>query len=206
MDKLDRPAVIPGESSLPPQSHLPTFTEGRVLENRIEAIERLAATDPGIDTSLLQSPVLATVSLSNPPSGSSASGGSADSTPLVKTGFGLLALDPPEADSLGAGSSGATVAFPPSASFAGSPAAVPEPSSLMLAAAAAIGAAYALCRPKVNQCPGAAGVKDIASSATISRYRSTTSGLATRGRFLARLIVSSAPIRRRNFTPRSSRC
>jgi len=111
-----------------------------VLENRIEAIERLAASDPGIDANLLESRVLALL-----PTGSS------DSTPLVDAGAGLLALDPPEADSLGSGSAGATAAFAPGVSFAGSPTAVPEPSTLMLAGVAAFGAAYALRRRNVNR-------------------------------------------------------
>ena len=107
-------------------------TTGQVLENRVAAIERLAATDPGLDVSLLESRVLAVL-----PSSSSTA---ADSSPIVDSGSSLLAMD---SSALGSGSnsasSGASAAFAPSASFTGSPAAVPEPSTLALAALAAIG-------------------------------------------------------------------
>ena len=85
-------------------------TTGQVLENRIAAIERLAATDPGLDVSLLESRVLAVlpaVSLSNPPSPSL----TADSSPTVDGGSSLLALD---SSALGSSSaSGARAAFAP---------------------------------------------------------------------------------------------
>ena len=104
-------------------------TTGQVLENRIAAIERLAATDPGLDASLLESRVLAVL-----PASSSAA---ADSSSIIGGGSSLLALD---SSALGSSSaSAASGAFAPSGSFAGSPAAVPEPSTLMLAAMAAIG-------------------------------------------------------------------
>ena len=65
-------------------------TTGQVLENRIAAIERLAAVDPGLDASLLESRVLAAL-----PSAA------ADSSPIVDAGSGLFALD---SSALGSGS------------------------------------------------------------------------------------------------------
>ena len=112
-------------------------TTGQVLENRIAAIERLAATDPGLDVSLLESRVLSVLPLSSTLV--------ADSSPIVDGGSVLLTLD---SSALGTGSaaSSASAAFAPSASFAGSPSAVPEPSTLLLAALAAIGLAVAARR------------------------------------------------------------
>ena len=60
--------------------------KGHVLENRIAAIQRLAATDSGLDVSLLESDVLAAL-----PSLSIIS--STDASPLADTGSGLIAAD-----------------------------------------------------------------------------------------------------------------
>jgi autotransporter-associated beta strand protein len=109
---------------------------GQRLENRIAAIERLAATDPGLDVSLLESRVLAAL-----PSPSILP--STEASPLADTGSGLLAVDSSAIDS---GSSGASAAFAAGASFSGSPAAVPEPSTLLLAALGGIGLAFAARR------------------------------------------------------------
>ena len=68
-------------------------TTGQVLENRIAAIERLAATDPGLDVSLLESRVLVVL-----PSSSTLA---ADSSPILDSGSSLLALD---SSALGSGS------------------------------------------------------------------------------------------------------
>ena len=114
-------------------------TTGQILENRIAAIERLAATDPGLDVSLLESRVLAVL-----PASSSAA---ADSSLNLDASSSLLALD---SSAIGSGSaSSASAAFAPSASFAGSPAAVPEPSTLLLAALAGIGLVVAARRRSV---------------------------------------------------------
>ena len=94
-------------------------TTGQVLENRIAAIERLAATDPGLDANLLESRVLAVLHASSSPM--------ADSSPTADGGSSLLALD---SSAIGSGSaSSAGAVFAPGASFSGSPAAVPEPST-----------------------------------------------------------------------------
>ena len=105
-------------------------TTGQVLENRIAAIERLAATDPGLDASLLEDRVLAVLPSSLLPA-------AADSSP-TEVGSSLLAMD---SSALAGGSSGSASAAFSSAGFAGSPAAVPEPSTLVLIACAAAGAA-----------------------------------------------------------------
>ena len=111
-------------------------TTGEVLENRIAAIGRLAATDPGLDASLLESRVLAVLPAS--------SLSSADVSPQLDSGANLLAMD----SSLGSGSAlgGTASAFSATPSFAGRPAAVPEPSTLWLAALAALGLAFAARR------------------------------------------------------------
>ena len=111
------------------------------MENRIAAIERLAATDPGLDVSLLESRVLAAL-----PSSSILP--STDASPLADTGSGLLAAD---SSAFGSGSSGAGGTFAPAASFSGSPAAVPEPSTLLLAALGGIGLALAAGRRGRNR-------------------------------------------------------
>ena len=116
---------------------------GEQLENRISAIERLATTDPGLDVSLLEDRILAAVSLSNPPSTSIWTSGT---SPLVEPGSGLLAVVS------NASSSDATSSIVPGAfDFGGSPelaegAAVPEPSSLLLAALGGIGILIAVRR------------------------------------------------------------
>ena len=56
------------------------------------------------------------------------------------------ACSPPTASAFGTGSSGSGGAFAPAASFSGSPAAVPEPSTLLLAALGGIGLAFAARR------------------------------------------------------------
>ena len=78
--------------------------KGQQLENRIAAIERLAATDPGLDVSLLEDRVLAAIP-------SSSVWSSSGSAPLVETGSGLLAVDSSTSDS---SSGSAAAAFAPS--------------------------------------------------------------------------------------------
>jgi hypothetical protein len=107
--------------------------KGEQLENRIAAIERLAATDPGLDVSLLENRVLSSLP--------SSIWTSADAASLVEIGSGLLTVD---SSTFASGSSGASAAFAPSAGFdGGSPAAVPEPSTLLLTAMGALGLAFA---------------------------------------------------------------
>ena len=113
---------------------------GHRLESRIAAIERLATTDPGLDVGLLENRVLAAL-----PSSSIVP--TIDSAPLSDSGSGLLAAD---TSAFGTGSSGATAAFASGASFGGSPAAVPEPSTLLLAALGGIGLAFAARRRRLN--------------------------------------------------------
>ena len=122
-------------------------TTGQVLENRMAAIERLAAVDPGLDASLLESRVLAVL-----PSSTTLSA-AADSSPIIDGGSSLLALD---SSSLGSGSA-TSAAFAPSAGFAGSPAAVPEPTSFALACLAAIG----LALPSAGAWPAATSVREL---------------------------------------------
>jgi hypothetical protein len=112
--------------------------KGQQLENRITAIERLAATDPGLDVSLLEDRVLASL----PPSSILPS---TDSSPLGETGSGLLAVD---GGTFGSSSllGGAAASFSSSVTFGGSPAAVPEPSTLFLAVLGGIGLAIAARR------------------------------------------------------------
>ena len=107
-------------------------TTGEVLENRIAAIERLAATDPGLDVSLLESRVLAVI-----PSADFAATGSS-----VDPGANLLAID----SRTFASPSGAVASFSSTGSFSGGAAAVPEPSSLLLAGLGAIGLAAMFVR------------------------------------------------------------
>jgi autotransporter-associated beta strand protein len=116
-------------------------TTGHALENRIAAAERLAATDPGLDASLLENRVLAAVSLSNRPS---SLWSSSDPSPWIESNSELLALDSSTfASSNGADPQIANAAFAPAASFGGEPAGVPEPSTLLLAALGAFGVAIA---------------------------------------------------------------
>jgi hypothetical protein len=112
--------------------------KGQQLEDRIAAIERLAATDPGLDVSLLEDRVLAALPT---PSIWSASG----TSPFAETGSDLLAMDSstfasPSGSTLG----GATAAFAPAADFGSSPAAVPEPSTLLLAVFGGVGVLIAI--------------------------------------------------------------
>ena len=104
-------------------------TTGEVLENRIAAIERLAATDPGLDVSLLESRVLAVL-----PSSFTA----IDSSLPTGALSGTLAFDE---GTFGASlpSQAASADFASSATFTGSPAAVPEPASLLLALVGGLG-------------------------------------------------------------------
>ncbi|HEX4000364.1 MAG TPA: PEP-CTERM sorting domain-containing protein, partial [Pirellulales bacterium] len=109
-----------------------TSATGQSLENRITAIENLASVDPGLNASLLESRVLAVI-----PSNSALS--TPDASP-AEIGSSLLASDTsafssPSASALAT----VTAEFAPSATFAGSPAAVPEPSTIVLAALAGIG-------------------------------------------------------------------
>ena len=96
--------------------------KGQQLENRIAAIERLVATDPGLDVSLLEDRVLAALPSTSvwPSSGTS---------PLMDSGSDLLAVD---GSTFGSSSSGGTAEFAPAADFGGSPAAVPEPLTILL--------------------------------------------------------------------------
>jgi autotransporter-associated beta strand protein len=113
---------------------------GQGLENRVAAIERLATTDPALDVSLLESRVLAALS-------SSSILPSADSSPMADPDSGMLAMD---CGTLGWASSGAIAAFAPGADFGGSPAAVPEPSTLLLATLGGIGLAL-VARRRTNR-------------------------------------------------------
>jgi hypothetical protein len=119
--------------------------KGEQLENRIAAIERLAVTDPGLDVSLLEDRVLA--SLPSSSVWSSANAGS--SVPaLGETGSGLLTVD---SNTSGSTLGGSTATFSASAAFGGSPAAVPEPSTLLLAVLGAIGIVAARRRRTVGR-------------------------------------------------------
>ena len=117
-----------------------TSVKGQQLENRIAAIERLAATDPGLDVSLLESRVLAAL-----PSSSILP--ATDAAPLADTGSDLLAAD---TSAVGTGTSGSAAEFASAASFSGSPAAVPEPSTLLLALLCGIGGFVLAARRRMN--------------------------------------------------------
>jgi fibronectin-binding autotransporter adhesin len=108
--------------------------KGEQLENRIAAIERLAAADPGLDVNLLESRVLASISS---PSVWSSSG----SSPLVETGAGLLTVDSSMFAPASGSAASAIAAFSPAGGLDGGITAVPEPSSLMLGGFGAIGIA-----------------------------------------------------------------
>ena len=114
-----------------------TSAKGQQLENRIAAIERLATTDSGLDVSLLESRVLAALP--------SSSLSSTDASPLADSGSGLIAADTSAFDT-GSSGSGSSGTFAAAASFSGSPAAVPEPSTLLLAAFGGLGLAFAARR------------------------------------------------------------
>ncbi len=122
--------------------------KGQQLENRIAAIERLAATDPGLDASLLEDRVLAAI-----PAASVWS--SSESSPLLDSSSGLLAADSSTIGSSSGSMLGGTVAFPSAADFGGGPelaegAAVPEPSTLLLAALGGFGLAFAIRRRAIR--------------------------------------------------------
>jgi hypothetical protein len=102
--------------------------KGEQLENRIAAIERLAAADAGLDVSLLEDRVLASLP--------SSVWSSSDSSESAEWGSSMLGMDDNLTDS---GASGAPTAFSSAAGIGGSPAAVPEPSTLLLAALGGIG-------------------------------------------------------------------
>ncbi len=125
-----------------------TSAKGQMLENRLAAIENLATRDPALNVSLLESRILATL-----PSSSlwSSTGSGSSSTPLEDSGSTLLALGGstlPGSSAFGttSTSSSAASAFAPSAGFSASPASVPEPSTLLLAALGGIGLALAARR------------------------------------------------------------
>jgi len=110
---------------------------GQRLENRLAAIERLAATDPGLDVSLLENRVLASLGPSSLLSASSDS-------PTTETGSGLLAIDN-SALAFDSAIGGATSGLSPVSGFGdgselgsgGAP--VPEPGTFMLVCIAAVG-------------------------------------------------------------------
>ncbi len=130
-----------------------TSAKGQMLENRLAAIENLATQDPGLNVSLLESRILAAL-----PSSSlwSSTGSGSSSTPLEDSGSTLLALGGstlPGGSTFGttSTSSSAASAFAPSAGFSASPASVPEPSTLLLAALGGIGLALAARRRSNRQ-------------------------------------------------------
>jgi hypothetical protein len=118
--------------------------KGEQLENRIATIERLAATDPGLDVSLLENRVLAALPATSVWSSSGTS-------PPIDFGSGLLAVDSSAFVASSGAISGSAVAFAPCAAFGGNPAAVPEPSTLLLAALGALGLAFAGCRRAIRR-------------------------------------------------------
>jgi fibronectin-binding autotransporter adhesin len=122
---------------------------GQRLENRLAAIGNLETTDPGLDVRLLESRVLAAIP-------SSSAWPSTGSVPVTETGSGLLTVD---SSKFASGSRGASVAFAPGASFDGGPAAVPEPSTLLLAAFGGIGIALASRRRILGRNRDANGFK-----------------------------------------------
>jgi autotransporter-associated beta strand protein len=106
---------------------------GQRLENRISAIEQLAAENPGLNVSLLESRVLASLPLSSP---SSASGSS--TLWSVAADSGLLATDSSMLAAASGSASDGAVVFSSMPDIGNSPA-VPEPSTLLLAVLAGIG-------------------------------------------------------------------
>ena len=87
-------------------------TTGQVLENRVAAIERLAATDPGLNVSLLEDRVLAVIPR--------APVLQVESSPPSISGASLLALDSSSLPN-GSASVAGSAAFAPAVSFAGAP-------------------------------------------------------------------------------------
>jgi hypothetical protein len=111
------------------QSGAISSAAGKRLENRLAATERLGATDPSLDVSLLESRILAAIP-------SSSIMPSTDSSSLGETNSELLAAGRSD---FSPSSTDATAAFAPTTGLSGSPAAVPEPPTLLLAALAVIG-------------------------------------------------------------------
>jgi hypothetical protein len=118
---------------------------GQHLENRLAAIERLAAMEPGLDVSFLESRVLSAIP-------SSSVWSSTGSSPLGESGAGLLAIDTSDfASASGSALGGATAALSSTGGFSSSIAIVPEPSSLLLAGLGSLGlAALGLKRRRTN--------------------------------------------------------
>ncbi len=98
--------------------------KGQQLENRLAAIERLAISDPGLDVSLLENRVIASL----PPSSILPSSAS---ILLNDTESGLLTVD---GSTFISGSGGPIAKLGSEATFAESATSVPEPSTLLLAA------------------------------------------------------------------------
>jgi hypothetical protein len=71
---------------------------------------------------------------------------SSGTSPLIDSGSGLLAVDSGTSGSSSGSSLDGSIAFAPAASFSGAPAAVPEPSTLLLAAMGCIGILMAFRR------------------------------------------------------------
>jgi hypothetical protein len=140
------PAATPGDPFTAIQAAIASGaigrTAGQSLEDRIAAIERIAASDPGLDASLLESRVLAVL----PSSSAASNDASLAGAPSV-----LAASDSSDSGSpSGAIFASPATAFAPAATFAGSPAAVPEPSTLMMSLLAGVVLLYASRRRKIT--------------------------------------------------------
>lgn len=125
-----------------------TAATGEALENRIASIERLAAVDPQVNVSLLESRALGVISsFSGLPSGASALG----TTGLGNTGASLLAVD---ASTFGAPSGGGSLPIGTTLSLGTSQgdavAAVPEPSGWLLASLAICGSIVVFRKRRAN--------------------------------------------------------